>query len=846
MKPSPCLRRASRRYLARHPWNLWLSVLGIGLGVAVVIAVDLANESARSAFRLSMNAVVGRATHQIVGGPAGIPEQAYVELRLQGHAGTGSPILASAPIVEGTVHSGERAFTLLGLDPLAEKPFRDAAAGIGDDGLEPLLLEPGAIILPRGLADSLQLGVGDGMELEIAARTATAHIVGLFETDNPAARDGLMIADIATAQELLGHQGVLERIDLILRADQVSALANSLSPGLRVERSSTRTESSERMTEAFRINLAAMSLLALLVGGFIIYNTMTFSVLQRRTLFGHLRVLGVSRQELFRLIISESLVLGAAGALIGLIAGTLIAQGLIHLVTRTINDLYFSLNVDRLFISPMVLAKGVGIGLGTTLVAALGPAWEAAHSEPRDVQRSTSLEQGAKRLLPRLALTGLMLMGLGLWITRLSWTPLLPAFAALFMLITGFSLCVPLLLTWIGRLLLPLLERIAPPMGRLAGLGILRSLSRTGPAVAALTVAISASVGVGIMIESFRGTVGLWLQQTLTSDIYVSASAGDLGQLSGTLAPGLVGRLKTVPGIHDFSRGRGVEIDTGHGPAELLAIRMASHSYRGFRFKGKPLDNIWARFDTGELVLTSESYAYHHRVTAGDSVRLFTARGWRAFLVGGVFFDYGSDRGMLVISQPTYAGLWDDPGLSALGIGLAPDQPMEPVLTALRLALSPLDPALRIRPTREIREHSMAVFDRTFAVTRILRLLSIGVAFIGILSALLALHLERAREHAILRACGATPVQMTALVTLQSALMGLIAGLLALPLGWLMADILIHVINLRSFGWTMQSILPPGILVQALGLALLSALLAGLYPAWRVSLARPADTLREE
>jgi len=841
---SPSLARASRRYLLRHPWNLWLSVLGIGLGVAVVIAVDLANASARSAFRLSMEALLGTATHQIVGGPGGIPEQAYVELRLRSaHAGAN---WSSAPVLEGTVRHGDRSLTLLGVDPLAEYPFRSGLVKMGNSDVKQLLLEPGALLMPTALAAELGLEVGAALPLTVGGSEVQATLAGLFESDNPAVRDSLLLADLSSAQELLGRIGVLDRIDLILEPGQEAAVRAALPPGLRLERSRTRTLSSERMTEAFQVNLTAMGLLALLVGAFIIYNTMTFAVLQRRGLFGNLRVLGATRRELFTLIMTEALVLGLIGTLVGLLAGTLIAQLLVQLVTRTINDLYFTLNVTRLFLSPAVLFKGALVGLGATLLAALGPAWEAARSEPRDVQRRTLIESRVGRLVPLLALGGLLLATAGFGLTRLPGLGLLAAFAALFLVIFGFSLMVPWLLASIGRLLLPLLQHLAPPLGRLALRGITASLSRTGPAVAALTVAVAATVGVSIMITSFRTTVELWLEQTLTSDIYVSAPSSASNRATNSLDPAVLPRLQGLPGISAISRGRSVTADSEHGAVELLAMHMGPHSYRGFLFKGESVDDLWPRFHAGELLLVSEPYAYRHGVETGEELRLFTASGWRSFTVGGVIFDYSTDRGMLVLSQPIYAQLWNDPGLSALGIALEEPAQLQPVLTAVRAALAPLDQSLRIRPNAELRQRSLEVFDRTFAVTRVLRLLAVGVAFIGILSALLALHLERAKEHAVLRASGATPGQMLGLVTLQSGLLGLIAGALALPLGWLMADILIHVVNLRSFGWTMQSILPPAVPGQALLLSLVAALLAGLYPAWRVARTRPADALREE
>jgi len=273
---------------------------------------------------------------------------------------------------------------------------------------------------------------------------------------------------------------------------------------------------------------------------------------------------------------------------------------------------------------------------------------------------------------------------------------------------------------------------------------------------------------------------------------------------------------------------------------------MASRSYRGFQLIGKTGPNLWAGFADGKDLLVSEPYAWHHHTRTGDPITLFTARGPKAFRVGGIFRDYRSSAGMLVMDRDTYARLWADPGISTVGVYLERDADLPRVLTAIRTALDDLGPGLRIRSNREIRQQSLAIFDRTFTITRVLRLLAVGVAFIGILSSLMAMQLERAQEHALLRAMGVTRAQIFALVGLQTGLMGLIAGLLSLPLGWVLSEILIQVVNRRSFGWSMASRLPLDPLWQALLLALAAALLAGLYPAWRVSRTEPAQGLREE
>ncbi len=278
----------------------------------------------------------------------------------------------------------------------------------------------------------------------------------------------------------------------------------------------------------------------------------------------------------------------------------------------------------------------------------------------------------------------------------------------------------------------------------------------------------------------------------------------------------------------------------------LLALQPSAASRRGFHFNADTPSDLWPRFDAGELILASEPFAYHHQVAVGDQVRLFTARGWRDFEVGGIFRDYRSDSGMLVMGRPSYAALWEDPRVTTVGLvqaaGADPDELHRRVLTLTEAA----DEPLLVSHNREIREQSLTIFDRTFAVTRVLRLLAVGVAFVGVLSALMALQLERQRDHAVMRATGMTRRELTHLVLIQTSIVGLAAGLFSAPLGTLLGDLLIEVVNVRSFGWTMDLQVPSGALFGGLLLAWIAALLAGLYPAFRAATVAPAEALRSE
>jgi putative ABC transport system permease protein len=208
--------------------------------------------------------------------------------------------------------------------------------------------------------------------------------------------------------------------------------------------------------------------------------------------------------------------------------------------------------------------------------------------------------------------------------------------------------------------------------------------------------------------------------------------------------------------------------------------------------------------------------------------------------------DYGSDSGLLVMPRAIYAELWQDPTVASIGIVLADGVNPAEVSARVEATVAGLDLPLLIQTSQTIRERSLEVFDRTFTITEVLRLLAVGVAFVGILSALMALELERGRDYAVLRATGMTRLQLARLILLQTSAMGIAAGLLAIPLGWIMGDMLIQVINLRSFGWTMPLRLPAATLAGGLVLAWCAALIAGLYPAWRATRIAPGRALREE
>jgi putative ABC transport system permease protein len=848
------LLRASFRHLVRHPWQTALAILGIALGVAVAVSIDLANESARRAFALSTEAVTGRATHQIVGPSAGLDERLVP--RLTRELGV-HPV---APVVEawvGVESAPGRTLELLGIDPFSEGPFRPylgRGPGGGGGVLGRLVTEPGAVLLSRETAGDLGLRAGDALVLRASGRSRPVRVLALIEPENGRAAQALrslVIADVTTAQEILEQPGRLSRVDLAVPDGPageaiLSRVRAALPDGVEIVAAAARSEFVGELTRAFDVNLTALSLLALMVGLFLAYNTMTFSVVQRRATIGMLRALGVARAEIVAVVLAEALLLGLVATALGLGAGVALAGGLVRLVTRTINDLYFVVVVRDLAVSATVLAKGAALGIGATLLAALLPAAEASATAPGAAIQRAAIEARARRAAPRAALAGGLALLTGALIIAGAGRSLAWSYAGLFTVILSAALFTPLVTIAAARAAGPPLDRLLGLTGRMAARGVVAKLSRTGVAVAALMVAVSATVGVGVMIRSFRATVERWLETSLAADVYVSAPSLSTGRGGeSTLAPAVVERLRGTPGVASVGTYRGVRVLSEFGPTQLVALGIGRPSDRHFRFLAGNPDAVWPAFLDQGAAIVSEAYAYRHGLTAGGRVRLHTDRGEQTFPVAGVFVDYGSDQGVVMVSRRTYEMYWDDRGVSSLGIVIAPGADVAAVIDALR-ARAAGEQELLIRSNRALREASLEIFDRTFAITAVLRVLATAIAVIGVLSALMALQLERARELGVLRAQGLTSREVWRLTLTETGLLGGIAGALAVPVGIALAVLLIRVINRRAFGWSIETVVPADVLLQAVGLAILAALAAGIYPAWRMARTPPAPALREE
>lgn len=864
------LLRLAWRHAWRRPLQSLFLIVGVAIGVAMIVAIDLANGSAQRAFELGTETVTGRATHQVVGGPSGLDVEVYTALRRDLGYRLSAPVVEDyvvAPALDG------QPLRLLGVDPFSEAPFRSylgpgssnaASDGPTPDYLTPLMVQPRTGLVSTTLAERYGLVTGDTITVRAGSRTLDIELVGLLAPSDDLSRralDTLLITDIATAQEVLNRVGRIDRIDLIVPEGEIGAaildrIQSILPPGARIAVSSARSGTVNEMTAAFELNLTALSLLALVVGMFLIYNTVTFSVVQRRPVIGTLRALGVTQREIYALILLEAVLLGIVGTLAGLALGLVLGRGAVQLVTRTINDLFFVVAVRDVDVPVWTLVKGGLIGVTAAGLAAALPAFEATSIAPAGALQRSSIEDRARTILPWVTGAALALLAVGTLLLIPEWN-LVIAFTGLFAIIIGAALLAPLVTLWLMRGAQGVTGRVGGVIGRMAPRTIVRTLSRTSVAVAALMVAVSVIIGVGVMIGSFRTTVELWLEDVLQADIFVSPPSLNAAQVTATVDPALIEELAAFPGIARTATTRGVDvaaylseaaqqIDAGE---DVLPVRLVALSDdiagedRRYRAAVGDWQATWAAVESGGVII-NEPLANRYDLALGDAITLQTDQGPHPFEIVGVAIDFDVNP-VVFMHDPVYRQWWDDRAVSAVALFVAPGVDVDAKVAELRAAFGD-QATLLIRSNVGTRQNALNVFDRTFAITIALQVLATIVAFIGILSTLMSLQLERRREIGVLRATGMTRPQLWRLSLLETGLIGGSAGLLAMPTGFVLAVILIYIINLRSFGWTLEMRLDPVEFGQAFLVALGAALLAGLYPAWRMGHIPPAEAVRAE
>ena len=874
------LFRIPLRHLTQHPGRTLLGILGIALGTAVYLSISLAAAGALQSFQAGVSAVAGKAQWRLQSPGSPLNESLFPQVR-------GLPeVKAAAPVVESILelagpHSGP--VLLLGIDPFSERAFRDyefPQAGTGGGFWKEFLTRPDAALVSRPLA--VRLGLKTGDSLPVMAGPALKHlkIVGIFQ--NPSGlyplEGAVLLMDLAPAQELLDRVGRLDYIDVMGAGDASSTAASLraiLPPGVDAASPGGAGRQLEGLVAAYRLNLAVLSAIALFVGMFLIYQSVTLSVVRRRREIGLLRTLGMTPRQALALFLGEGLVAGLTGGLLGLVLGIGLARGVLGVMTHNITSLYAPVAAREISVHGGLLLQAWALAVGAALLAAWLPALDAARTQIRAVWHREELEEKLQARAGAVFLGGLGALALAAVaaLIKTGSGPPYPGFAAAFLILLAFALFTPLTARLLGERLQPLLRKFLGPAGDLGCRYLAGSLSRSAVSIAALAVALAMLIAVAVMIGSFRQTVNDWVSRSISGDIFFGPAVFSTAAYDHYLPPEILPELERDPDVADIYQYRCVRI-----PFRDRFILVIGGSFEvlgrhgGLWFRKGDTDEIMKRVGDVEegkseetnlgqprsavtspktenpkpkTVIISEPLAETFGYREGDTIVLPTPAGPQPFTVAGVFYDYRTDGPSVWMDIRQFRGFWQDTHLNAVRLYLKDPAKVQEVQARLQQTFGGRYRLLTLSH-QELRRGILQIFDETFALTYALEGVAVVVAVFGIITTFLALIMERERDLALLQAVGASRRQILGMVLVESGLASFLSFLLGAAAGSALSLLLILVINKQAFGWTIQLHWVPGIYWQSLALMLALGLSAGAYPAWRAIQPHLAAILKEE
>lgn len=826
------LVRTALAYGRAHWLRTLLLISGIAFGVSGVVAIDIAKTSVSRSFDLSTGLIAGRATHTVMGMKGSIPQSLFTRIRVSLGIRGSAPIIRTQAVVR---EFQDRTFTLLGVDPFSETGFRHFAMDAGQDrrqqSLADQLFTSSGVLISTDLAEENGLSVNDHLTLAFGQRSIAVRIAGLLDGDTPwekAAYSGILLSDISVMQELLDMGDTITGIDLILENSAMEqAVRNLLPPHAILVKTRQWADSLRHLSSSFEASLTAFSFLALFMGMFLIYNTVSFSVAQRQTFLATLRSLGVRKSELAAMIVLEVLVYSLIGSIAGILMGMAFAVVTVQAVCSTVSSMYAVLTVNQTFIPLPVIAKGLFSGILSACFAALVPALTAGMTPPVSLSQRSGAEVRLTRFLPHLSIAGVMIVSIALGILLLPKSNPMIDFIGIFMIFTGTSLLIPLLTTISARVLAVAWRNRPGSPVTMALNSIVRSLSRTGLLIASLMVVASVYIGVGTMTASFRQSVSAWVDGNIGGDIHIMSA----DRLHPEIPGQVTALIKALPGIKTVSEYSIHRVLSPEG-LEVTVFSYASDvSRRDWTWTVGNDEMTRLSFDRG-WIYVSELFARQNGILPGPgaTVTLLTVTGPFQFHVAGIFRDYYMGGGRIIVSREAMRTHWGITATTAMQLFIDSPDHVRSTLAAIE-SLPQGDGTVLVREGKTLKQKILRIFDQTFAITSALQILTAIVALTGIINTIMALLLERRHETGVLRACGAESSQVTRLLLLESGLCGLIAGVAALPFGLFLSWILVNIINKNAFGWTYALQVQPGILVLAVAMPVLAALAAGYLPA---------------
>jgi putative ABC transport system permease protein len=794
--------------LAQNRTRTLFSVLAIALGVALGYAVQLITESAQNELAHGIQALSGDADLQIRGPRSGFDESQYAKVsRLP-------EVAAASPIVEIDAKLADRddVLQIVGIDAFRAADVEPGLIAEPADRLD--LLRPDTLFLSPAAAQWLEADAGATLRFHVGLRETSLRVAGRLGT---LVHGRFAAMDIAGAQSTFDRLGRITRLDLRL-APGVDLntfrdrLRQRLPAGTAIERPETSLAASASVSRSYRVNLNVLALVALFTGGLLVFSTQALAVLRRRAHFALLRVLGMRRGRLLAWLVAEGVVLGSIGSTLGLLAGFGLAQIAVRIIGPDLGSGYFRGVAPTLEVVPAALALCFALGVAAALAGSLVPALEAARTLPAQALKPGDDERAFARLRPLWPGAGTLAMGaIASLLPPVQGLPLF-GYLAIGLLLVGTLMLMP-------RIAGAVLAALPSPRAAAPALALSQLRGAPGQAavsLAAIVASMSLMISMAIMVTSFRDALDLWLERILPADAYVRAAAGDTSYISAADQA----RIAALPGVRraEFLREQQLLLDASR-PRIVLLARTIDPADPGQRLV---LVGAAATLLPGAAppVWVNEAMVDLYGFSPGKVVDIPIAGKSTAFTVAGVWRDYARPQGAVVIERDRYAALSGDRTATSAALWLAPGTSLDQIRREIARAISGGDRLDVARPG-EVRDYSLKIFDRTFAVTYALELAAVVIGLLALSSSFGALVLARRREFGVLRHIGMTRRQIGVMLATEGFTVSGIGLAIGLVLGSAISLILIHVVNRQSFHWSM-GVSVPWITLPATGLAVLA------------------------
>jgi putative ABC transport system permease protein len=832
------LRLISWPYLKKHAVRSLITVVGIVLGVAVFVAMHTANEAVFYAFERTVDRIAGAAQLQISAGEAGFPEDVLERVQAIPDVQVAVPVI-EAPA--GTNLPGQGNILILGVDMTGDRSLRDYDFESGDEAVvdDPLvfLAQPDSIIITKEFAARNRIGVGDRLSLSTMMGDRAFTVRGIMRSGGLTSAFGgnLAVMDIYAAQLVFGRGRRFDRIDLKLNEGHDvqngrATIQKALGVGFDVEPPASRGQQLESTLAVYAISMNVSSLFALFIGMFIIYNSFSIAVTQRRSEIGILRALGATRSQIRNLFLVESAAGGLVGSGAGIALGMAMARGMVGSISSMLEGIYgVAERAEEVSADPRLLGVAIAIGIATSMLAAWLPSRSASRVDPVQAlqkgksQVLTAGENRARRLVAAV-LMGAALVSL--WVGTSIWF-----YTGYLLIIVAALLLVPTVGLWFSRALRPVLKWLRPVEGALAADSLIQAPRRTSGAVAALMLSLGQVIGLGgVGRESYNSIVD-WLDTALNPDLFVTGSQ-NLSDRTFRFPEELTSSITAIEGVEDVQAVRSLRMDIGGTPGMLIVIDAASFERRGHRpTVAEDSRGMYPLARSGQGIIVSDNFARLRRQGLGDRVDLPSPGGLLSLPIAGIITDWSDQQGSVFLDRSVYEQYWKDETANVFRVYVTAGTEPQAVRQRILDRLSPSHPRLLVLTNAEVRRWILQLTDQWLQLTNSQLFIAVIVAILGIVNTLTVSIIDRRRELGVLRAVGGLRRQIRQTIWMEAVAIGLVGLGLGLLFGAANLYFLLQITGRDLSGMYLPYRFPVGMALMLVPTILGAALFSALWPA---------------